>query len=235
MSTVRQISMKLLPESGAADSDDEHLAVLDGWVIGTLVEIAEAWDWDCLKRKETITTVPSQAEYSLAIEAARIVFARIPENDIVLDLVDEQDLKNCGYNLELEGTLMAIYYSGYDTATKQDKIKFYYIPSTAEDVEIEERLRIDEETLTADSEIPFPPDFNELIKLGVRRFIADYRLKFQSMRDYTQRFQAMLEEKKSNKSFQLGERLIRGVSDIPQRTNTPGLRRDPAHYRNDIY
>jgi len=231
MSTVRQLSLKLLPESGEADSDIDHLAKMDSWVISTLNEIAIAYDWDCLLTKETITTVVSQAEYSLSVAAADIKKVRIPVDDLPLDIVDEDDLE--GYNLEEEGTLLCVYRSGYDTATKQDKIKFFMVPSAIQDVEFTEKLRIDEEVYTSDDEVPFPTDFNELIKTGVKWKIADSKLKFQMVGFYKKMFDDMLEQKKGS-AMSLGTRLVRQVSDLPRRKWQWGLRRDPAHYRNDI-
>lgn len=230
--TIRDISELLIPESGPSPQDDDHLALIDTWVIGAVSDIVNEWDWDCLRTRENIPSVATQAEYSLATTAASVLSVRIPVNDRYIECVTEETLKEFGCNMEQTSDVtLAWYPSGYDESTGRNKIKFWPIPTTATVVwEVTEKKRID--ALLSTSNLPLPAEFNELIKSGARIRIFQHNLQFQAMSYWAQRFELLMQKLKSAQSHQLAQRFGRGATDVRQRSTPFGPRLDPAHYRN---
>lgn len=230
--TIRDFSVLLIPESGPSDQDDDHLALIDKWVIGSIIDICTEWNWDALRTSEQITSVAAQAEYSLQATGSNIISVRTPVDERQIDPTTEEELIRYGYDLEQQNDTTLYYYpSGYDTATKKNKIKFYPVPSTNTIVyEVEEKKRLD--GLVAASDCPLPVEFNELIMAGARIRIFQHNLKYQMMIYWDAKYREKLQMLKGTQSRNLDSRIIRRVSDIDD-YRPIGPRLDPAHYRNE--
>lgn len=229
--TVNSLALTLMTEAREATDNAGFVTVVEGWVNDSLDEIAIETDWKFLQDTNTINTVASQPNYSLASLVREIRYLRFKESNEPIHYCAPQRLVAAGEDLERLGKPEFFWFDkGILSGTEElFQIRLFPIPNAI--YELEAGVLYHPDFVLSAGHLPVNKELFLLLKDRVRSYILNDDRDYDGSDRAFARFQKGLiklvgrENKKNADTLRMQPRDITGTQG-----NRVLARLDPNHF-----
>lgn len=227
--TVAELTTVMLREWSEAADDTDKLSLMRTFIQNSIDEFASLVDYRVLKSVQTITTVASQAEYTLNVNVRHILAMRITSSNQPIEQVTAQQVLMSTNNLSETGTPSHWYYSASGISSNQQalKIKFYRVPDAIYSIEAE--CIIAPNNLSSSDVIPVMTEHLHIIMDKIRCFMYTDDKDYEAADRADARFMNKVGAVINRENKRPAQRRRLRVSDLPD-TRDRFVRPDGNHF-----
>lgn len=232
MATVNSIAVALMDEFGEDSSNATLVTTYERWVDEVYQEIGSQTRYVFLQGSEPLSTVASQASYTLDVEASSVQVIRRTDDDYELDYMSIEDQVARGYDLEETGEPELYRYDGLtdDAGDQKVTIILHPIPDAVYPLEVHWHRQV--KSLGTSDHVPLPFEFLHVLKAGVRANHYALEEDFENAGYWDRRFRLNLGTMISKYQVPGGTNFRMQPTDVTPTTRMPPVRLPPSDFSN---
>jgi hypothetical protein len=219
-----------MTEMGEDTSNSSLVTQFEAWTQRVYEEVSRYAIWKFSRQSEDLTTVASQAEYSIDINAMAITAARIDPDDDPIDFKSKEEMIKKGFDMEETGEPRFWYHAGFDQTTGKNKIGLWPIPSSIMTIEL---VQFGQPiALATGDNIPLPQEFMSVVHSGVKALNLGNEKDYEGQKIEFANYRDQLERLRLRYAHPKGQRKTFEPTDVPGHGRAPLVRFPPGQFSN---